>query len=506
MDLLDFALSKMDVRSERSHLTGKMTFTIGTDTLIVKDVQLAASPVNFDLLRTLNGKPFPYNWQGDITGTVQAAGGNLARFKVDDAALTFADANVPGAITRATGHGEINIFDPAFTAFNEFYVNIGTLDLRTLQFLNKNFPRLNGTVAGTAVLDSSWLDIRFHDAQLTHSDGPGPQSVATGSGRVTWGDLYLTYDLNLQMQPLAFETLRRSYPAIPLHASMSGPLVVKGQSPNLDVQTTLSGAGGTLSYAGQIDADPPSYGVRGTGSVTGADLRTLLANSSLPHTEMNGSYAVDLAGDSLGDASGSASLTLAQSNVANEVIQPSYAAVHFGGGVVTIDTMSVAADGARATASGTVALTDQHAGALAYHLTIASVPELAGLLGVTAPDVKATLRADGTVTGTPDALATTGSVTAGSITAGPLAAAALSGRYALSDLGGKPSGTATASLDTVAVGPVTVRSASVALRIANPNEAVVQRERSRRRRRVRRRSPATRSAAWTGASPSRSTR
>ena len=43
-------------------------------------------------------------------------------------------------------------------------MNVDQLDLRTLQFLNPDFPRVNGIVQGSAVLDSSWLDVRFRDA------------------------------------------------------------------------------------------------------------------------------------------------------------------------------------------------------------------------------------------------------------------------------------------------------------------------------------------------------
>jgi translocation and assembly module TamB len=45
--------------------------------------------MNFDLIRALNGKPFPYDWQGDLIGTVRARGGPVNRFHVEDARVTF---------------------------------------------------------------------------------------------------------------------------------------------------------------------------------------------------------------------------------------------------------------------------------------------------------------------------------------------------------------------------------------------------------------------------------
>ncbi|MGH7636317.1 MAG: hypothetical protein ACREOK_01595, partial [Gemmatimonadaceae bacterium] len=48
----EYALSDMDVRSTRSRLLGAMTFVVGNEVLEVRNVDLRASPVNFDLFRT----------------------------------------------------------------------------------------------------------------------------------------------------------------------------------------------------------------------------------------------------------------------------------------------------------------------------------------------------------------------------------------------------------------------------------------------------------------------
>src|SRR3954468_22273739 len=133
--LIDYIISNMDVRSTRSRLLGNMTFETGGEVLAVKNVDIQATPVNFDLLRTLNGKQFPYDWQGNITGTIHAPGGPLNHFRVDQSALIFEDAHVPGAVTEARGEGELDILFPAFTAFHSFNVAVATLDLRTLQYL-----------------------------------------------------------------------------------------------------------------------------------------------------------------------------------------------------------------------------------------------------------------------------------------------------------------------------------------------------------------------------------
>jgi hypothetical protein len=478
LHLTDFALTNMDVRSTRSRLLGSMTFTTGADTLSVSNVKLRASPVNFDLLRTLNGKAFPYDWQGDITGTVRASGGNLARFRVEDSQLRFADAHVPGAYTVASGKGELNIFAPAFTAFHDFAVNVTTLDLRTLQYLNKEFPRLNGTVSGTAILDSVWLDVRFRDAQLTHRDGDGPESHVSGNGRVTWGDRYLTYDMDLQAQPLAFETLRKSYVNLPLRESLAGPIRILGQSPDLRFTTSLSGVGGTLAFDGRVDMDPPIYGAHGTGSVSTADLRSLLGNTALPHTALNGTYVLDVTGDSLPNFSGSASASLLESQVGRNTLRPSIARVRFADGLITVDTVVLATGNTIARAAGTVASAANRSGSLSFEVSVPSIAEAERLLGAASTPGSNSKSAssgpvtiDGTLSGAPRALQAQGTASARDVAFGPALIQGLHASYAMRDLGARPSGVVALTADSLSAGPIPIRQATVGLRISNGNEA-----------------------------------
>ena len=150
-----------------------------------------------------------------------------------------------------------------YTAFHGLDVNIETLDLRTIQYLNPEFLELKGTVSGTARLDSSWLDVRFSNADIVHHDGDLPTSRFTGAGRVTDGEEYMTYDMALQAAPVSMTTIAHSYPSVRLRGNYTGPMTVKGQAPALDVVTTLTGAGGTIAYTGMVDANLPDYGAHG---------------------------------------------------------------------------------------------------------------------------------------------------------------------------------------------------------------------------------------------------
>ena len=306
--IIDYRITNMDVQTTRSRLLGSMTYAVGGEILGVKDVDLVADPVDFDLLRTLNGKPFPYDWQGKLTGTVVASGGPLTNFHVDESDITFSDAHVPGALSKFRGRGELDILFPAFTVFHGFDVNMTKLDLRTLQYLNPLFPRLRGNLSGTARLDSSWMDVRFSNADVLHHDEDAPVSRVTGKGRVIWGEKFLTYDVDLQGQPIWLTTLARSYPVLPLRGEVSGPIRIRGTSENLQIAASMTGPAGAFSFDGYVDADPPAYGARGNGTVAGLDLKTLVVGKAIPDTRLNGQYALDIAG---ADAEATAEILLA---------------------------------------------------------------------------------------------------------------------------------------------------------------------------------------------------
>jgi len=471
--LIDYAISNMDVRTTRSRLIGNMTFETGGDVLVVKNVEMQATPVNFDLLRTLNGKPFPYDWQGNLTGTVRASGGPLNHFRIEQSAMIFEDAHVPGAVTEARGDGELDILFPAFTAFHGFNVDVATLDLRTLQYLNPLFPRLKGTVSGTATLDSSWLDVRFRNADLFYRDGNLPVSRATGSGRVIWGEKYLTYDLALQAQPLSFTELQHSYPLLPLRGSYSGPIQVKGTSPNLLVNATLAGPAGTFAFNGLVDADADEYAARGKLTSSNLDLRTLTENRALPKTQLNGQYDLDVRGKDLPTLTGRAVASIEKSTLAGYRVDPSVARLRFANGIATVDTLALNAAGLRVGASGTFGLSGTHSGSLKFAAVMDSLSRLRGLVPSLANSAQldslyGSAELTGELTGNMDRLGLTGFLRANDVRLATQSVAGIRGTIQLADLTKQPAGSLIFGADTVMLGPVSLNSVRASIALTSP--------------------------------------
>ncbi|MDB4909770.1 MAG: hypothetical protein JWO39_593 [Gemmatimonadetes bacterium] len=372
--VLEYGLSKMDVRSTKSHLTGAMTFVVGFPVLGVTNVDAQFSPLDFDLLRTLAGGPFPEDWQGTFTGSVRGPGGLLTDWHVDDAEMTFHDAHVRGAVSRASMHGALDILVPSNTKFHELDVDIATLDLRTIQYLFASFPRLKGTISGVATLDSSWLDTRFHDADIVHHDDTLPTSRFTGDGRVTQAPKFTAFDVTLQAQPVSFTTFAHSYPGLAFRGNFSGPMRIRGTMDDLDVTTNLSGDAGTMAVNGNFDLDSVSgLAGRGTASVADLDVQALLERNTLPSTSLAGRAAFDMHGDSIANLSGSLNVDLDQSRIEPVDVSGATGAFTFGDAHMRIDTLSIVSSVAHVSAKGALGLAPNVVDSLRYAVVIDSL-------------------------------------------------------------------------------------------------------------------------------------
>lgn len=488
--VLEYAITKMDVRSTKSHLLGDMTFGVGGPVLVVKDVDVRVDPLDFDLLRTFNGKPFPVDWQGRFTGTVRARGGALNRWTVDDARLAFADKHVPGAVSRFAAHGGLDILEPSLATFRGLDVNVQTLDFRTPRYLFPSFPRLQGSASGTARLDSVWTDLRFSDADVLLRDGPGAPSRFTGRGRVTYGSL-MSFDVDLQAVPMSFTTLARSYPILRFRGPYTGPLRASGTSADMTLVTTLTGAAGELAYDGHVDMSEPGYAARGTASVADLDPRVLLEDSALVSMRLTGRGALDVRGDSLANLEGSARIAFDASRVDKVDVAPSLAVLGFGGGRLRVDTLRLESSAARATAEGALGLVPGVRDSLRWSLMVDSLGGLRPYLGTpptrrgaatlaradsTAPaavraaleqairdSLAGTLRAQGVLAGSIDTLAAHGTFGGRELFDGGDAVQRLDGDFAFTGLPVAPAGTVRATLDSVLVAGVRVDSAGAVL-------------------------------------------
>ena len=372
--ILEYGLRDMDAHALNSRLKGNMTFAVGGPVLEVNDVDLELLPANTKLLRWFNGEPFPYDWQGNVTGRVIARGGPVTNWQLDDAQLTFADTHVPGAISRARVKGMVDIFTPAEAILKGVDLELQQLDMRTPRFVNPLFPELNGFARGTMRLDSLWYDAFFSKADIEHVDGPGLPSRFTGDGHFTLLDEGVKFDVDMQAVPLSYTTMSRSYPSLPLRGSAVGRIKAAGMAEQFDVQTTLAGEGGELSFVGRADALEPEMGATGEWRLRGGNLQNLLGDNRYPITSLSMLGTVDMSAATIETLRGSLRATVDQfSRVADARLFGGTAVVSFDSGHVRVDTLTIESSAVRLTAQGGLGITKERRDSLSISMIVDSL-------------------------------------------------------------------------------------------------------------------------------------
>jgi hypothetical protein len=451
--IIEFAVSDIDVRSYNSHLTGQVVVDPTGPVLSLRNVAMRAAPLDFALIRAVNGGPFPYDWRGQFTGTVVASGGRLDRFRVERADLRFADGHVRGATAAAVGSGVLDITDPGFTVFRGFNLAIGHFDLRTPRAVIPDFAEVDGTISGRVTLDSLWMDVRISNADIVHRDGDGPVSHFTGGGRVTLAEPDVRYDLDLFARQLSLTTLGRSYPSLPLQGEFSGPIRVRGESPRLFLSTALDGAGGRLAFEGMVDADLPVYGAEGTGSFASANLASLLRSGDGPASHLSGRFDVALSGADRLSTTGRFSLDIDSSVVRDVRLLPSFVRGEVDAGLLTLDTAAVDLDGGSISGGGRISLTRTGAEVFRFRAALDSLSAASQLLSSVVdslPVLSGVLRASGELL-TGERTGISGELSGRRLVVGEQSARRIEGILDLSRGRGRISGTLSLAADTVDV-------------------------------------------------------
>jgi translocation and assembly module TamB len=415
--LLDYIITNMDLRTNASRLTGAMTFAVGGPVLIVKDLDVEAKPFDFALITTMSGGPLAQPWNGSFTGTARAKGGPVNQFMIDALDLTYADKNVPGAITAFKGGGEVDILSIPNTAFHGFRLDMSRFDLRTPQFLSPGFPRLNGIISGTATLDSIWTDVRFRDADIMHRDGDStPPSHLKGDARLTTGAVNVSFDVSMAALPLSLNTIAKSYAGLPFRGEWTGPLHVQGDVTDFNATADLTSDAGRLQLEGQFDWSAPGYRAFSRGSVSALDLSRAMARPNMVVTNLNGRFVTSLEFDSLPNMLGDAQLTVDRSVIDGIRLYSAQTNLRFASGDMTVDTLRVETATGTVTAHGGLGLAANRVDSLLFRMDIDSLGGLRRYL-VKAPAARDSMtRADSGATAIADSLA--GSFNANGVVSG----------------------------------------------------------------------------------------
>jgi translocation and assembly module TamB len=381
LQLMEYVITQMDVRTHASRLSGQMTWGVKGSDVSLRNVDLDLAPLSVELMERFAQGPLPIPLRGRLVGRLRGRGGPLSAFVVEDATATFFDGNVPGATSQFRANGTVDITDPAYPVFLGVNMNVASFDMRTAQALEPSLPKLNGTLSGSARVDSVWGDMRLGNMDITHRDGDGPTSRMLGRGRVSWDAVSpLRWDLDVQALPISFTTLARSFPELPLRGEYEGPVRTVGTADDLTLVTDLTGPAGRFDLDMRLDNALPNYRVVGVVNLLALDPRLLLDDTRVPEGELNGRVTADIGYEELADLLGNVDVTLDRSTLAGIRIFAGTARLTFGDGIARVDTLALETSAVDIAGRGALGLAEDRSDTLVLRARMDSLGGLRALL------------------------------------------------------------------------------------------------------------------------------
>jgi translocation and assembly module TamB len=355
--LAEYVITQMDVRSHASRLRGQMTWGVKGSDVALRDVDLEMTPLDVRLLERFNRGPLPIPLRGRIVGRLRGRGGPLSAFVVEDATATYHDANVPGAVSRARARGTVNLSNIAYPVFAGVNLDLTEFDLRTAQALEPTLPKLNGTLAGRARVDSVWGDVRLSDADITHRDGDAPASRLRGRARLSWDSGQpVRWDLDTDAEPLSFTALARSFAGFPLRGEYEGRFRTFGSSEDFWLVTEMEGPAGAFASNLRVDNVAPHFRTVGWLRTSALDPRTLTDDERYPSGDLTARVNTDISFDSLANLTGSLEVEVERSMLNGVRVFAGTTRLRFLDGIARLDTLALETSAVDLSASGALGL------------------------------------------------------------------------------------------------------------------------------------------------------
>ncbi len=367
-----YVVRDLDLRISGGHVQGDLGLSLG-DTLFLHDTSLEFDQLSTGLIEQLvAGLDLPR--QGLLSGQIVAEG-PLAAMQINGD-VTFDDER--SGRSRLLAVGEVGTSDGVFRA-RDLRVRVSPMQMDLARIAVPAWP-LGGVVNGSTTLNGRTdQTLRASGLTLTHTDG-AERSVLAGSGAIQTanasGGTPTVLEARLTARPLSLLSVGRFAPAAGLRGNVSGPITVIGPLSDLLVNSTLrTSDGGTLSAQGRLDVASPEIGYA-------LDIATQLFNAnelvaSAPVTSVSADIEARGRGFDPETMRGEYAAFLVTSSVDTFALDSSLIRLHVGGGLATLDTLSVRAPGAAVDATGTFGLGRQAQGRLSYRAQVDSLSKLA---------------------------------------------------------------------------------------------------------------------------------
>jgi hypothetical protein len=369
--LLEVELDPLRLAYRGGTVEGRLTALAAADSGLValRDAALDAHDFDLEFARPfLDTLPFA----GRLSGHTAASGPLVGLALTVDWA--FRDSLVPGRPeTRLRGQGEVNLRAPDGIHFQPFTLAASSVDLGTVRRLAPAV-RLRGTLSAAGTLSGPLGNAEF-SGTLSQRDDGRPASTLTGKVRLdTRGDRLAIY-ADVTADSLSFDGLRGSFPALPLHGAVAGPVRLAGPLAALDTHAELHGAGGTIQGDGVLLLDLPHYGARDL-TLQAHDLDLARWTVGVPDSRLSFSVAASFAGDSGVPPVGALSATLAPSLLRGAPLDSGRAVLRFADRRLYVDSLRIAQPGLLTGGAGSLGWRHGTSGSLALDFAADSLSAL----------------------------------------------------------------------------------------------------------------------------------
>ncbi len=357
-------------------VAGRVTALSVADSGLValRDADLDARDFDLEFARPfLDTLPFA----GRLSGRTVATGPLTALALETD--WSFRDSLVPGwPETRLRGKGEVNLKAADGIRFQPFAVEAASVDLRTVARLAPAV-RLHGMLLATGSLAGPLKNAQF-TGTLEQRDGDRPASRLTGAVRLDTRGAVLGIYSDATADSLSFDGLKGSFPSLPLHGAVSGPIKLAGPLGALETHAELhAGEGGDVRADGVLALDLPHYGARDF-ELSTRDLDLAQWLSGAPPSRLGLTLRGALTGDSGVAPSGAVTALLGPSLFAGAGLDSGALRLRLADRRVYVDSLRLAQPGLVTTGSGSLGWTRGASGQLALDFDADSLSAIDSLV------------------------------------------------------------------------------------------------------------------------------
>lgn len=305
----EYVLQQLDLRRGGERVTGDLVAIMDKDRgLGFRDMDVILSRFNLDHARPY-ADTLPF--YGTVSGTLAGTGWlDRMQIAVD---WDFVDSEVEGSpLSSIVAQGVVGFRQPEGLYFDGVRLRQSNIDLGTVERLAPAV-KVPGRLEAVGTLNGPMRNVTFV-GNARHHDGDRPVSAFTGRVRLDTRGEILGVDMDVALEPLEFEGIRRGFPGLATTGAVRGRLAMNGTLEQMQVDADLTGEIGTIRATGGMTMMPPRWGADALAvAFTGLDLQALQGKGV--RTSLNGTALATGTIDSINAPEGSLELILRQSRV-----------------------------------------------------------------------------------------------------------------------------------------------------------------------------------------------